>query len=88
MAAAVQNVGLLLACLLPLLVCVFIIRQMTRNEPDDAAVAELLVCELTSDQPRLLPGPPLRPGLEGHAAQDQTADSPPAEQVDPADNSS
>ena len=56
-AAAIQNTGLILACLLPLAVAVFVIRQMEIQEPDHAAVAELLVLELTADEPRLLPGP-------------------------------
>ncbi len=56
LAATIQSVGLVLACLLPLLVCVFVIWRMRSEEPDDAAVAELLVTELTSDQPRFLPG--------------------------------
>ncbi|MDB4468232.1 hypothetical protein N9093_00060 [bacterium] len=56
-AAVIQNFGLTLACLLPLLVAVFVIRQMQSQEPDHAAVAELLTLELTSDQPRLLAGP-------------------------------
>ena len=60
-AAAIQNVGLIIACLLPLIVCIFVIRQMRSQQPDDGAVAELLVREFTSDQPRLLPGPPVRP---------------------------
>ena len=42
-AAAIQNVGLIVACLLPLIVAVFVIRQMRSDEPDDAAIAELLV---------------------------------------------
>jgi hypothetical protein len=54
-AAAIDNFGLVIACLLPLLVAVYVIRQMRTQEPDHAAVAELLVLELTSDQPRLLP---------------------------------
>ena len=75
--ASIQTAGLLLACLLPLLVCVFIIRQMGRHEPEDAAVAELLVCELTSDQPRLLPGPAWRPALEHRPSHEMPLDSPP-----------
>jgi len=55
-AAVIQNIGLIFACLLPLLVAVFVIRQMQSQEPDHAAVAELLVLELTADEPRLLPG--------------------------------
>ena len=54
----IQNIGLTLACLLPLVVAVFVIRQMQSQEPDHAAVAELLVLELTADEePRLLPDP-------------------------------
>ena len=55
-AAAIQNIGLTLACLLPLVVAVFVIRQMQSQEPDHAAVAELLILEMTADEPRLLPG--------------------------------
>ena len=56
-AAVIQDFGLFIACLLPLVVAVFVIRQMQSQEPDHAAVAELLVHELTADEPRLLPGP-------------------------------
>ena len=56
-AAMIQNIGLTLACLLPLVVAVFVIRQMQSQEPDHAAVAELLILEMTADEPRLLPGP-------------------------------
>jgi len=53
-AAVIQNFGLIVAGLLPLVVAVFVIRQMQSQEPDHAAVAELLVLELTSQQPRFL----------------------------------
>jgi hypothetical protein len=59
-AAVIQNVGLVIACLLPLLIAVQVIRQMHSQEPDHAAVAELLTLDLTSDEPLLLPGPRLR----------------------------
>jgi TolA-binding protein len=65
-AAVIQNFGLVIACLLPLLVSVFVIRQMQSQEPDHAAVVELLTLELTSDEPRLLPGPHLRPDKLTH----------------------
>ena len=55
-AAVIQDFGLFIACLLPLVVAVFVILQMQSQEPDHAAVAELLVLELTTDEPRLLPG--------------------------------
>ena len=60
-ATAIQNTGLIIGCLLPLIVAVYVIRQMQSQEPDHAAVAEMLVLEVTSDEPRLLPGPQQRP---------------------------
>ena len=66
-AIAIENAGLAIACLLPLVICFFVIKQMQTQEPDHAAVAELLIQEFSSDQPRLLPGPLWRPiGLEDH----------------------
>ena len=66
-AAAIENTGLAIACLLPLVICFFVIRQMQTQEPDHAAVAELLIQEFSGEQPRLLPGPLWRPiGLEDH----------------------
>ena len=66
-AAAIENLGLAMACLLPLIVCLYVIRQMQTQEPDHAAVAELLIQEFSGDQPRLLPGPLWRPlALEHH----------------------
>ena len=59
-ATAIQNTGLIIGCLLPLIVAVYVIRQMQSQEPDHAAVAEMLVLEVTSDEPRLLPGPQQR----------------------------
>ena len=53
-AAAITNVGLVLACLLPLVLCWYLLRR----DPDgdaDQAVCELLVEELTSSEPLLLP---------------------------------
>lgn len=65
-AAVIQNFGMVIACLLPLFVSLFVIRQMQSQEPDHAAVAELLTLELTSEQPRLLPGPHLHPDKLPH----------------------
>ncbi|TWU06563.1 hypothetical protein Poly21_56300 [Allorhodopirellula heiligendammensis] len=65
-ATVIQNLGLTLACVLPLVVAVFVIRQMHLQEPDHAAVAEMLVLEMTSDEPRLLPGPMTRRPALGH----------------------
>ena len=66
-AIAIEIAGLALACLLPLVICFFVIRQMQTQEPDHAAVAELLIHEFSGEQPRLLPGPLWRPvALEDH----------------------
>ena len=65
-ATVIQNFGLTVACVLPLVVAVFVIRQMQSQEPDHAAVAEMLVLEMTSDEPRLLPGPMTRRPALGH----------------------
>ncbi|HCO23436.1 MAG: hypothetical protein CME31_15345 [Gimesia sp.] len=62
-ATVIQNIGLVIACLLPLLVAVQVIWQMQSQEPDHAAVAELLTLELTSEEPLLLPGPRLRQSM-------------------------
>ena len=56
-AAALQSTGVLLACLLPLLLAAYALKQMRQEEPDQAAVAELLVYELTSERPLFLPAP-------------------------------
>jgi hypothetical protein len=53
-AAAITNTGLVLACLAPLVVCWYLLRAV-RDETEDAVVAEVLVEELASDRPRLLP---------------------------------
>lgn len=76
-AVAIQNVGLMIACVLPLVVCLFVLRQMNRTEPDDRAVAELLVHELTTDKPLLLTGPSIKPpALERQVSIDGDVDEP------------
>lgn len=57
-ANAITNAGLLLACVLPLVVCVLVIRQLHNQQPDDAAVAELLLVEATQQSSVLLPFTP------------------------------
>ena len=54
-ASAIQYTGLILGCLAPLAICAFVIRQMQSQEPDHAAVTDLLIQELT--KPKILPGP-------------------------------
>ena len=58
-AAAVTQVGLILACLAPLALCAYLLWSLRSTAAEDEAVTELLMEELTSEHPRLLlPGPP------------------------------
>lgn len=53
-AAVITNAGLLLACLLPLVLCWYLLQR--RVDPaDDRAVAEILLEDLVADRPLLLP---------------------------------
>ncbi len=61
-ASAIQYTGLILGCLAPLAICAFVIRQMQSQEPDHAALADLLIQEL--NKPKILPGPNALPELE------------------------
>jgi hypothetical protein len=56
-AAAFTVFGLLLACALPLLLCVYVLRAVQSSGTSDAALTELLVREFTADEPRLLARP-------------------------------
>ena len=56
-AAAVQTIGLLLICILPLIVAAYALRQMNRPVDDGAELGNLLIEELTGDSPLLLPQP-------------------------------
>jgi TolA-binding protein len=59
LAAAIMNIGLVLACLLPLVVCVYVLWSVGKGRQEDEAVTELLVQELVSQRPKLLPPPGL-----------------------------
>ncbi len=66
-AAAITNIGLILACLLPLVLCVVILRSLRSPVTDEEALTEFLVQEIVADQPLLLSAVPRAPALE-HAA--------------------
>lgn len=55
-AAAILQVGILLACLLPLAVCIYLLRATKDSQPV-GELCELLVDELTASEPMLLPPP-------------------------------
>lgn len=59
-AAAVMEAGLMLACLLPLLLCWHLLRRGERDDPADALVAEALLADLVAERPLLLAPAPLR----------------------------
>ena len=63
-AAAVTQVGMLVACLTPLLLAAYLIHTLRYASDDDADLAELLVTEFAAEQPRLLPqiDRPMLPG--------------------------
>ena len=61
-AAAITQVGMLVACILPLVLCWYLLfREPSR--PGDAAVTEVLIEDLTAERPMLLP-----PAAERRAA--------------------
>ena len=66
-AAAITNIGLILACLLPLVLCVVILRSLRNPVTDEEALTEFLVQEIVAEQPLLLSAAPRAPALE-HAA--------------------
>jgi hypothetical protein len=54
-AAAISSVGLLFACALPLALAGLLVWQTSQQTSDDAAVACLLVHEMTAEKPLFLP---------------------------------
>lgn len=56
-AAAIENAGIIIACLCPLLLAGLTLWGMYSPGADDAGLAEILVSDLTSPKPRLLPAP-------------------------------
>jgi multidrug resistance efflux pump len=63
-AAAITTLGLVLACLLPLLLCIYVLRGLRGSAETEAAVAEVLLAEFTDDVPVLLPPPQPTPALD------------------------
>lgn len=59
-AAVIMDIGIILACLLPLALGVYVLRAACRAGESDSAMAELLVQELVASEPRL--------SLQGHSS--------------------
>ena len=53
-AEAIGGCGVLLACLLPLVICLYVLRSLQTDTGDEAVLNELLVTELTAERPQLL----------------------------------
>ena len=70
-AAAITNIGLILACLLPLVLCVVILRSLRNPVADEEALTEFLVHEIVADQPLLLSTEPRTPALEYAAGREE-----------------
>jgi len=76
-AEAIRGIGVLAACLAPLLLCLLVLRNLRSEQPDEAALNEFLITELAAEMPqRLLPPannnlalvaevPPDRDGTDG-----------------------
>jgi ClpP class serine protease len=56
-AEAISGVGVLAACLAPLLLCFLVLRNVNTEQSDETALNELLVAELAAEAPRLLLAP-------------------------------
>ena len=67
-AQAIAAFGLTLACLAPLALAAFVIRAVTQHGDESAALGELLVLEMTSEKPMLLPMVPRPVAALEHSA--------------------
>jgi len=55
-AAAITQVGLIIACLAPLCLAAYLLYVLRHSSADDEAVTQILIEEVMADQPRLLLG--------------------------------
>lgn len=90
LAAALTQIATLLIASLPVVVLILLIRA-ARNEPSDVPLGDLLVHDLTSDAPLLLPAPIIgksvkllpAPDASGPAAEEPPTDDSPASLTNP-----
>ena len=62
---AITGAAILIACILPLILCVMALRGLRHPEEPNGVLAEILVEELVAERPRILPRPLLRSVIEG-----------------------
>lgn len=55
-ANVILDVGMIVACLLPLILCIVLVHALRDRTQADSTLTEILVEEIASDQPMLLPG--------------------------------
>ena len=65
-ANSILSAGLLVALVLPLVICIYLLRTLGTNDPGQD-LGEVLVYELSASQPMLLPPPPAFPRLKQDA---------------------
>jgi len=75
-AQAINAFGLLLACLAPLALAAHTIHAVSHDDDDNAALSELLLTEMVTEKPMLLPiGHPRLPAIGHSRAIDEDANS-------------
>ncbi len=75
-AEAVRFAGGLIVCVLPLVVVIYLLRSLRGNNDDtDSAMVELMVSEIVSGEPRLLPSPTQPPALPSASSESDDASS-------------
>lgn len=70
-AQALGTVGLIIACLLPLCLAGYVLYTLNRNPSESAELGELLVTEMSADEPLLLPPRSGAGHLEDHRPIDE-----------------
>jgi hypothetical protein len=84
-AAAITGLAVVLACLAPIILAIYLLRTADRHQATDAELAELLVQELVADEPLLLPPPSERSlAIERDRPPESSLAAPGSEEVDDA----
>ena len=85
LAPVIAGIGLLLLCSLPLVLAWYLLQGWRQEKADETAIGNLLVEELVSQCPLLLPQPVLPPPKEPGRQRDLLTGPPDRVETDPAD---